>query len=160
MKKLWSFAGMLGAIAALVFTLFIIVDHDIMPLKCKAFSRKTIDVENGALVFSVVENLQIYNNKQGMMQYEGYVKSPEENTYLERTVYLSEGVKADNETYTFKIAKIVPSPLNTTSDETFDQMWLENTSDNQSVTLNLKKIKENMFVVSSPYSPQFTCVAY
>ena len=159
MNKIGSFAAVLGILAVLGFIFFTIPDHHIASLKCKAFNRTTIDVENGALVFSVVENLQLYN-KEGMIQYEGYVKAPKENTYLERTVYLSEGVKVDNETYTFKIAKIVSSPLNTTSDDTFNQMWLENTSDDQSVTLNVKKIKENVFVMSSPYSPQFTCVGY
>lgn len=160
MNKIWPFVGVSGVIAFLSLTLLKPLEGDITPLKCKAFSRKTIDIDNGSLVFSVVENLQLYNNKEGMMQYEGYVKTPKENTYLERTVYLSEGVKVDKETYTFKIAKIVPSPLDTTSDEIFNQMWLENSSDDQSVTLNVEKIRGNMFVVSSPYSPQFTCIGY
>lgn len=94
------------------------------------------------------------------MQYEGYVNSPNGKTYLERTVYLSQGVKVDKTTYTYKIDKIASSPLDTTPDETFNQMWLENTSDNQSVTLSLKEIRKNMFTFSSPYSPQFTCVVY
>lgn len=160
MKKIWPFAGVLVCIAALSFILFNTQEHTKTSLKCKAFSRATVDIENGALVFSVVENLQLYNNKDGMIQYEGYVKSPKENTYLERTVYLSEGVKVDKETYNFKINKIVPSPLDTTPDEIFNQMWLEITSDNQSVTLSFKKIKDNMYLVNGPYSPQFTCVGY
>lgn len=159
MRKIGFLAGLLGVVAVLSFTLFNVFNHDIPSLKCKAFSRTTIDVENGALVFSLAESLQLYN-KEGMMQYEGYVNSPNGKTYLERTVYLSQGVKVDKTTYTYKIDKIASSPLDTTPDETFNQMWLENTSDNQSVTLSLKEIRKNMFTFSSPYSPQFTCVVY
>jgi len=160
MNKFWPIAGILGALMLISLLVIQSLNAGIPPLKCKAFSRATIDTENGALIFSLVENLQLYNKVEGMLEYEGYVKSPDSNTYLERTIYLSQGEQVDTETYTFKISKITSSPLNRTTDETFQQMWLENTSDNQSITLNLKKVKGNMLIVSSTYSPQYTCVKY
>ncbi|EMC0025826.1 FidL-like protein [Enterobacter cloacae subsp. cloacae] len=161
MKTLWLSAGVLAAIVLISLTLFLKGNETVSPLKCKAFSRATIDVQNGPLVFSTVENLQLYNErKEGMIHYNGYVKSPVANTYLERTIYLSSGVKIDKDTFSYKINRIVAAPLDTTSDDTFDQMWLENTSDNKTITLNIKNIRDGIFTVSSPYSLQYTCVKY
>ncbi|RHI01028.1 hypothetical protein DW184_15415 [Enterobacter cloacae] len=161
MKTLWLSAGLLTAVVLISLTLFLRGNETVSPLKCKAFSRTTIDVQNGPLVFSIVENLELYNErKEGMIHYNGYVKSPDANTYFERTIYLSDGVKIDKDTFTYKINRIVAAPLDTTSDDTFDQMWLENTSDNNTITLNIKNIKEGVFTVSSPYSLQYTCVKY
>lgn len=161
MKTIWLSAGLLAALVLLFLTLFLRGNETMSPLKCKAFSRATIDVQNGPLVFSIVENLQLYNKrKEGMIHYNGYVKSPDANTYLERTIYLSNGVKTDKNTFIYKITRIVSAPLDTTSDDTFDQMWLENTSDNTTITLNIKNIREGIFTVSSPYSLQYTCVKY
>ena len=161
MKTIWLSVGLLATIMLISLTLFLRGNGTVSPLKCKAFSRATIDVQNGPLVFSIVENLQLYNErKEGMIHYNGYVKSPDENMYLERTIYLSNGIKIDKDTFTYKINRIVAAPLDTTSDNTFDQMWLENTSDNNTLTLNIKNIRDSIFTVSSPYSLQYTCVKY
>lgn len=161
MKTIWLSVGLLATIMLISLTLFLRGNETVSPLKCKAFSRATIDVQNGPLVFSIVENLQLYNErKEGMIHFNGYVKSPDENMYLERTIYLSNGIKIDKDTFTYKINRIVAAPLDTTSDNTFDQMWLENTSDNKTITLNIKNIRDSIFTVSSPYSLQYTCVKY
>ncbi|TFB26547.1 hypothetical protein E3U32_08195 [Lelliottia nimipressuralis] len=161
MKTIWLSVGLLATIMLISLTLFLRSNETVSPLKCKAFSRATIDVQNGPLVFSIVENLQLYNErKEGMIHFNGYVKSPDANMYLERTIYLSNGIKIDKDTFTYKINRIVAAPLDTTSDNTFDQMWLENTSDNKTLTLNIKNIRDSIFTVSSPYSLQYTCVKY
>jgi hypothetical protein len=161
MKTIWLSVGLLATIMLISLTLFLRGNEMVSPLKCKAFSRATIDVQNGPLVFSIVENLQLYNErKEGMIHFNGYVKSPDANMYLERTIYLSNGIKIDKDTFTYKINRIVAAPLDTTSDNTFDQMWLENTSDNNTLTLNIKNIRDSIFTVSSPYSLQYTCVKY
>jgi len=161
MKTIWLSVGLLATIMLISLTLFLRGNETVSPLKCKAFSRATIDVQNGPLVFSIVENLQLYNErKEGMIHFNGYVKSPDANMYLERTIYLSNGIKIDKDTFTYKINRIVAAPLDTTSDNTFDQMWLENTSDNKTLTLNIKNIRDSIFTVSSPYSLQYTCVKY
>ena len=134
--------------------------NTIPTLKCKAFANVKMDVENGQLVFSIIESLQFYDKDKGIIQYEGYVKSDKGNTYLERTVYLSHGVKVDNKTFHFDIDKVTPSPLDTTPDADFDQMWLETTGDNASLNIGVKSIRDQTYVISSTYSPQFVCVAY
>ncbi|UHM93497.1 FidL-like protein [Rahnella victoriana] len=149
-------------VAGIIITAFIFLPSGkaIPTLKCKAFARVNMDVENGQLVFSIVESLQFYDKDKGIIQYEGYVKSDKGNTYLERTVYLSHGVKVDNKTFHFDIDKVTPSPLDTTPDADFDQMWLETTGDNASLNIGVKPIRDQTYVISSTYSPQFVCVAY
>jgi len=118
------------------------------------------DIEQGQLVFTVDESTQFDAKDKGIMQYEGDVKSVKVITNQESTFYLSHGVKVDNKTYHFTIDKVTPSPLDNTPDTDFDQMWLENTGDNASLNIGVKKIRDQAYVVSSTYSPQFVCVAY
>ncbi|MGG5836810.1 FidL-like protein [Huaxiibacter chinensis] len=160
MKKGWVSMGVLLVVLIVSLGAYYFL-HDANPaLKCKAFSKTIIDVKNGSLVFSVSESIELYHKKEGMLHFEGYVKSDNANTYLERSVYLSHGFQIDDNTYNYTIDNIVASPLDTTSDEVFDQMWLENTVDNKSININIKKIRDNTLLVSSVFSPQFTCVIY
>lgn len=128
-------------------------------LNCKAFAKSNMDLDQGQMIFTLTENLQFYDKDKGIIQYEGYVKSPAKNTYLERTIYLSHGVRVDDKTYHFIIDKVTPSPLDNTPDDDFDQLWLENTGDNTSINIGVRKIRDRAYVISSPYSPQFVCVA-
>ncbi|MGV0087174.1 MULTISPECIES: FidL-like protein [Rahnella] len=159
-KKKWFYATVATVCVIAATVLYLWPSKDIPTLKCKAFGKVNMDIEQGQLVFSIVESLQFYDKDKGIIQYEGYVKSAKASTYLERTVYLSHGVKVDNKTYHFTIDKVTPSPLDTTPDADFDQMWLENTGDNASLNIGVKKIRDQAYVVSSTYSPQFVCVAY
>ncbi|MCD4562274.1 FidL-like protein [Lelliottia nimipressuralis] len=160
MIKKWRVAALGGICAVIAAFAFMPSGKAIPTLKCKAFSTVKMDVENGQLVFSIVESLQFYDKDKGIIQYEGYVKSPKGSTYLERTVYLTQGVEVDNKTYHFTIDKVTPSPLDVTPDADFDQMWLEITGDNASLNLGVRQIRDKTYVISSPYSPQFVCVTY
>lgn len=159
-KKKWFYTSVIAVCIIAGGMLYLWPSKDIPTLKCKAFSKVNMDIEQGQLVFSVVESLQFYDKNKGIIQYEGDVKSAKGSTYLERTVYLSHGVKVDNKTYHFTIDKVTPSPLDTTPDADFDQMWLENTGDNASLNIGVRRIRDQAYVVSSTYSPQFVCVAY
>lgn len=159
MNKHLALAVMVVGVIVAAF-IFLPSGKAIPTLKCKAFANVKMDVENGQLVFSIIESLQFYDKDKGIIQYEGYVKSDKGNTYLERTVYLSHGVKVDNKTFHFDIDKVTPSPLDTTPDADFDQMWLETTGDNASLNIGVKSIRDQTYVISSTYSPQFVCVAY
>ncbi|MFU2318761.1 FidL-like protein [Rahnella sp. PCH160] len=134
-------------------------NRSIPTLNCKAFINSTMDVDQGQLIFSLTESLQFYDRDKGIIQYEGYVKSPEKSTYLERTIYLSQGVKVDSKTYHFTIDKVTPSPLDTTPDTDFNQLWLENSGDSASINIGVRNIRDRAYVISSPYAPQFVCVA-
>jgi hypothetical protein len=159
-KKKWFYTSVIAVCVIAGGMLYLWLPKDIPTLKCKAFGKVNMDIEQGQLVFSVVESLQFYDKNKGIIQYEGDVKSAKGSTYLERTVYLSHGVKVDNKTYHFTIDKVTPSPLDTTPDADFDQMWLENTGDNASLNIGVRRIRDQAYVVSSTYSPQFVCVAY
>ncbi|MDH2896049.1 MULTISPECIES: FidL-like protein [Rahnella] len=159
-KKKWFYTSVIAVCIIAGGMLYLWPSKDIPTLKCKAFGKVNMDIEQGQLVFSVVESLQFYDKNKGIIQYEGDVKSAKGSTYLERTVYLSHGVKVDNKTYHFTIDKVTPSPLDTTPDADFDQMWLENTGDNASLNIGVRRIRDQAYVVSSTYSPQFVCVAY
>lgn len=159
-KKKWFYTSVIAVCVIAGGMLYLWPSKDIPTLKCKAFGKVNMDIEQGQLVFSVVESLQFYDKNKGIIQYEGDVKSAKGSTYLERTVYLSHGVKVDNKTYHFTIDKVTPSPLDTTPDADFDQMWLENTGDNASLNIGVRRIRDQAYVVSSTYSPQFVCVAY
>lgn len=159
-KKKWFYTSVIAVCIIAGGMLYLWPSKDITTLKCKAFGKVNMDIEQGQLVFSVVESLQFYDKNKGIIQYEGDVKSAKGSTYLERTVYLSHGVKVDNKTYHFTIDKVTPSPLDTTPDADFDQMWLENTGDNASLNIGVRRIRDQAYVVSSTYSPQFVCVAY
>lgn len=138
---------------------FLFPRNSVPPLNCKGFARWSMDLEQGQLIFSLNENLQFYGKDKGIVQYEGNVKSPSKNTYLERTIYLTHGVRVDNQTYHFTIEKVTPSPLDTTPDEDFNQLWLENSGDNTSINIGVRNIRDSAYVISSPYAPQFVCVA-
>lgn len=157
-KRIVAAIAVMGIFIAALF--FLPSDKTIPALKCKAFAKVKMDIENGQLIFSIVETLQFYDKDKGIIQYEGYVKSDKANTYLERTVYLSHGVKVDDNNYHFTIDKVTPSPLDTTPDTDFDQMWLENTGDNASLNIGVKRIRDQAYVISSTYSPQSVCVVY
>lgn len=129
-------------------------------LKCKTTAKVKIEAELGELIFSINESLQLYDSDKGLIQYEGYVKSAHDNTYLERTVYLNKGIRVDRFTWYFTIEKIAVSPLDTTPDEIFNRMWLENTGDNVSMVIGIQPVREKAYVISSPYSPLFICVAW
>lgn len=156
--------GVLVAVLAVCIIAALIVfsrpGKEIPTLKCKAFAKVNMDVEQGQLIFSILESVQFYDKDKGIIQYEGYVKSQNTNTYLERTVYLSQGVRVDSKTYHFTIDKVTASPLDKTPDADFNQMWLENTGDNASLNIGVKKIRDGAYVISSTYSPQFVCVPY
>lgn len=138
---------------------FISQRNSVPALNCKAFARWSMDLEQGQLVFSLNETLQFYDNDKGIVQYEGNVKSPSKNMYLERTIYLSKGVKVDDNTYHFTIDKVTPSPLDTTPDTDFNQLWLENSGDSKSINIGVRNIRDRAYVISSPYAPQVVCVA-
>lgn len=140
--------------------LFFPAREAIEPLKCKAFARVKMDIGQDQLIFSVIESVQFYDKNKGIIQYEGDVTSAGKSTYLARTVYLSHGVKTDKNTYLFTVDKVTASPLSNTPDSDFNQMWLENSGDNASIDIGVKKIRDQAYVISSTYSPQFVCAAY
>ncbi|MGV8927076.1 MAG: FidL-like protein [Ewingella sp.] len=129
-----------------------------LEINCKAFVKVNIDLGHIQVAFSIIKYLELYGNGQGIILFEGDVISGDSKSYLERTVYLSHGVKIDDNNYNFIIDKIVRSPLDTTLDKDFYQMWLENTGDNKLFPVRVKKIRENSYLISSPYSPQFICI--
>ena len=159
-RKKWFYSFIIALCVIAAAMLYWWPSREIPTLKCKAFGKINMDIEQEQLFFSIVESLQFYDKNKGIIQYEGDVKTAKGSTYLERTVYLSHGVKVDNKTYHFTIDKVTPSPLDTTSDADFDQMWLENTGDNASLNIGVRQIRDQAYVVSSTYSPQFVCVAF
>lgn len=129
-------------------------------MKCKVFSKISIDADEGELVFSIIENIQFYDHDKGLIEFEGYVKTGEQRTYIERTIHLKDGKKASKSAYVFAIDRIEHSKIDNTSDDRFNQMWLELAENDSVINLGLQPIRDNVYIVSSPYAPQFTCVTY
>lgn len=158
--NLLRFSFLLLVIVIIAVAFYLISQRNSVPaLNCKAFAHLSMDLEQGKLVFTLNETLQLYDKDKGIIQYEGNVKSPSKNMYLERTIYLSKGVKVDDKTYHFAIDKVTPSPLDTTPDADFNQLWLENSGDNTSINIGVRNIRDKAYVISSPYAPQVVCVA-
>ncbi|MBF7997774.1 FidL-like protein [Rahnella laticis] len=162
-KKVATWVVIAVTLMLIVFSLFLIprTTKSVLPvMKCKVFSKISIEADEGELVFSIIENIQFYDHNNGLIEFEGYVKAGDQRTYLERTIHLKNGKKASKNAYVFAIDRIEHSDLDNTPEDRFNQMWLELAENDSVLNLGLQPVRDNVYIVSSPYSPQFTCVTY
>lgn len=126
--------------------------------ECRGETEVSIETNNGPIVFDGIENLQFLKDGKGLIQFEGYVGNINDSTYLQRSVYLVNGEKESNSKFFFEVKSINKSPLDKVTDEIFDQLWLEISSDSKSININMKRLKKNIYVLISPYGAQLSCV--
>lgn len=132
----------------------------LVPMKCKAFSKIEMETEYGNLTFSIIENIQLYGEAKGLMQFEGYVTNGTQRTYLDRTAFMHNTTPDDPNDFVFLVEKFERSGADTTPDKLFNQMWLELAGNDNLVNISITELQSNAFTVISPYAPQFTCAAY
>lgn len=156
----------LSVFAILLFGVSYFVSHErhkilpLAPMKCKAFSKVEMETEYGNLTFSIIENIQLYGEDKGLMQFEGYVTNGTQRTYLDRTAFMHNTTPDEPSDFVFLVEKFERSGADTTPDELFNQMWLELAGNDNLLNVSITELKNNAFTVISPYAPQFTCAAY
>jgi hypothetical protein len=91
------------------------------PFRCSTFSRYELSrsaVKN--IEFAVSHDLRFETENDGYLLLNGQATVDGQTFILNRRIVLNNGAKVDNDTYKYKIDKIIKSTIDNTPDESFN----------------------------------------
>ncbi|CPR21659.1 FidL-like protein [Brenneria goodwinii] len=163
MKRFRVHIAIATGLLLLLTTLFIVISSHrqiAWPFKCSAFTRYNLNRDGHNLEFYLAQDLRFQNNDSGYFLLNGRAVDQGKATVLNRTIYLTQGGRIDNDTFRYHISRIVASPTDNTPDTVFNQLLAEFTSDSTRLQLDTIHIQDKAYLIGGPISYLFTCAAY
>lgn len=132
-----------------------------LPLRCSAFSRYDLSRHEGnKFEFRVSQDLRFENKQSGYLLLNGQAISGDSVTTLNRRIRLIDGAKVDNDTYRYKVGKIVTSTSDTTPNASFSNLLAEILLDPSHLQLDVTQVDDKSYLIGGPLSYLFICQRY
>lgn len=132
-----------------------------LPFRCSAFSRYDLSRHEGnKFEFRVTQDLRVENKQSGYLLLNGQAISGDNVTTLNRRIVLTDGARVDNDTYRFKVGKIVTSTSDTTPDASFNSLLAEIMLDPSHLQLDVNQVDDKSYLIGGPLSYLFICQRY
>ncbi len=132
----------------------------ILPLRCYSFTQYDLGGEGQTLKFNVAQDLRLYKDGTGYFLLNGRVLINNEEKNLGRTLILNRGEVRGSNTAHYSISRIIISPTDNTDNPTFEKLLAEFTGDPETLQLDVINVGHHTFMMGSPLSFVFTCVAF
>lgn len=131
------------------------------PFRCSTFSR--YDLSRSAaknIEFAISHDLRFEAENDGYLLLNGQAKVDGHTFIFNRRIVLINGAKIDNNTYRYKIGKIITSTTDNTPDEFFNLLLAEITLGPSYLQLDVDKVDEDSYLIGGPLSYLFICQRY
>lgn len=130
------------------------------PYKCIGFVEYHLVSGNHPVTLSVSQDIRLFSQAQGKINFRGQVDDNGRVTQLNRTLTLTGGTPVDDDTVRFTISRITRSPIDNTPDQIFGVLLDEYTTSQDALQLDVIRLQPDVWVIGSPASYLMTCIQY
>ncbi|HCM9246576.1 TPA: hypothetical protein N5L31_003927 [Enterobacter bugandensis] len=130
------------------------------PFKCYGFTEYALLDNKDIVTFDLSQDFRIFSKDVAYISFNGMVKSPSSETFLNRTVNLKSARYLDSDTIKFYVSSIEKSPSDNTPDRLFSLLLNEYNFSGKSLTLDVSEADKSTWILGNSSSFIMTCVQY
>lgn len=130
------------------------------PFKCYGFTEYALLDNKDIVTFDLSQDFRIFDENMAYISFNGMVKLPSSESFLNRTVNLKSARYLDSDTIKFYISSIEKSPSDNTPDRLFSLLLNEYNFSGKSFTLDVSEADKSTWILGNSSSFIMTCVQY